>query len=129
MCSTGGGNSVLESVVDVALQTGTLGLVGYKDEEGGFAPGVVTKESVGLLKDVTGATAAEEANEMARDAARKEREARLQEREDIRAQTTAEQIRLSQQAGGVRSRAGAGTGVATGLQMSNLGGERDFLGL
>jgi len=126
MCSTGGGNSAFESFIDVALQTGTGGLLGFKDEKGGIGTGVIGDPLKKGLKDITGATAAEEANDAAREQLNEERAAALQEREDAKAQTAAEQLAASRRASSVRG----GTAATTGSRFSDLGGdERDFLGL
>ena len=125
--SSGGGNSFFESVLDVGLQLGTGGLAGYKSEEGGLGAGITGQPIVDITKEVTGASAAEEANKQARERFEQEKADRLTARGEAKAKTAAEQLTASRQAGGVR----AGTPSRTPTtRTSNLGGdERDFLGL
>jgi len=126
MCSTGGGNSVLESILDVGVQSGTLGLAGFKSDKGGLTPGVTGKPAIDVTKEITGAKAAEEATELAREQFNEEKANRLRERETAQAANASEQLRLSRQAG---SR-GAGGVTTTGTRASNIGDSgRDFLGL
>ena len=137
MCSTGGGNSLLESMADVALQTATAGFAGYKGDEGvGLGvKGKLAKKGVGAigegLKEVTGAAAAEEANKLARQQMEENKAQMLQERENLKAQNAARQIAASRQAASVRSTSTGPRGATTRTSLkSNLGGdERDFLGL
>lgn len=130
MCSTGGGNSFFESVLDVGLQLGTFGLVGFKDDEGGLSAGITGEPLVDVLKDVTGATAAEEANQLARQSMEEAKAAELQAREDARSQTAANQIAASRRAQALRTPSGTG---APSTSPSAIGGvtgdERDFLGV
>lgn len=118
------GGDTAEQIADVTTQLHTLGIVGF--EGGGFKKGVVTEAGISGLKEVTGAKAAEEANQMAREQLEKEKATAQQEREEARAQTAAEQLVASRQAGGVRR------GTVGGSFKSSFGGdtdERDFLGL
>ena len=101
--SSGGGNSLFESLVDVGLQVGTAGLVGVKSEEGGLSAGVTGKPVVKGVKDVTGATAAEEANKLARDRFEQERADIVTARGEAKSQTAADQLAASRQAGGARA--------------------------
>lgn len=140
MC--GGGNSFLEGLLNVGVQMATYGTVGYKDDRGGFGTGVTQQildgkkqgtelniealPGMGIIKDLTGASAAEDANTLARDQFEKKQAEALQNREDAKAQTAAEQLSISRQASSLRS----GRGTPTGSRFSNVGAdERDFLGL
>lgn len=126
MCSSGGGNSFIESLVDIGSQYFTYGTVGYKSDEGGISPGIVGQAAIDITKDLTGASAAEEANKLATEQFQEEKTAALQQREDAKAQTAAEQLSISRQASASR----AGGIRPTGSRSSGLGGEeRDFLGL
>lgn len=127
-----GDNNLLESILDITLQAGTLGTVGVK--EGKITPGVTGQMTVDVadalivdpLKDITGATAAEEATAESRRQFEEAEAAALEEREAAKAQTAAEQLAASRQAGSLRT---TGT-TTTGSRYSDLGGdERDFLGL
>jgi len=127
MCSTGGGNSFIESVVDVATQIGTGGLVGYKSDDGGLGAGLFGKPLVKGAKEITGAAAAEEANELARQQLEEERATALKEREEARAQTAREQLKASR--GAAASRRGGQTLTGTRTGAGTIGDEEDFLGL
>lgn len=125
MCSTGGGNSFFESVVDVVLQNATFGAAGFKSDEGGVGAGITGKPAINLVKEVTGANAAEEANEDARARFESEKDQALQDRSNAQAQNAANQLQASRSAGAVRSGS-----VPKTNRSSNLGSdERDFLGL
>ena len=79
------------------------------------------------FKDLTGATAAEEATELARETAEQEQADALTEREDAKALVAAEQLSISQQASSLRS---SGARDVSARGSSGLGGEEsDFLGL
>lgn len=124
MCG-GTGNSFLETLTNVVLQTGTLGALGFESDKG-LTPGITGEVVVDVTKELTGASAAEEANKLAREQFEEERATALAERETAKAQTAAEQLAISRQAGSVR----AGGARATGTRFSTLGGqEGDFLGL
>ena len=128
MCGSDSGNSVFESFVDIAAQTLSGGVVGYKSDGGGFgASGITTKG----LKEVTGAKAAEEANEMAREQAEEAKAQILKDREDAKNLNAADQLAKSRKASTVRSTATSRSSSSVGRSsINNLGGEeRDFLGL
>lgn len=127
--STGGGNSVLESIIDVAIQGSTAGLLGFSSDEGGLGTGIVGEAGVDVLKEVSGAKAAEEANEDARRRVDEER-ARIEEQtKQNQAQSAANQLAASRSAASARG--GVSTPSSTGQsRFSNLGSdEADFLGL
>ena len=123
--STGGGNSFLESALDIGINYFTGGYAGYKDDEGGVGAGVSTS----ALKEVTGAKAAEEANEDARKRFEEEKANALQKRKDNQALSARAELQKSRSAGnargGVKSSASKGNS-----RFSDLGtDEQDFLGL
>lgn len=124
--STGGGNSVLESALDIGINYFTGGFAGFKDDEGGAGLNGV---STSALKEVTGAKAAEEANEDARKRFDAEKAKADQDRKDAQATSARDELQKSRSAGnargGVRSSASRGNS-----RFSNLGtDEEDFLGL
>ena len=116
-------------IANVAFQGATLGLVGV--DEGGFKAGLtgqaIKEVTIDPLKDISGATAAEDANALAREQMEEEKASRLQAREDAKSQSAAEQVRASRSAGGVRT---STSGRTSGLTSAIVGeDERDFLGL
>ena len=137
MCSSGGGNSFLESIADVTVQAFTGGLAGYKDDQGGLGLGVTGKPmvegAIGGLKEITGAAAAEEANRDARKQMEDAKAQSLQERENAKAQNAANQLAKSRQAASVRKTTGrSSTGrVSAGASSVSILGEdeRDLLGV
>ena len=125
--SSGGGNSFFESLLDVGLQVGTSGIVGYKSDDGGLGAGIIGQPIVDVTKEVTGASAAEEANKQARERFEQEKADTLTARAEVKAQTAADQLAASRGAAGARA---GRTSTGTTSRASNLGGdERDFLGL
>jgi len=122
----GDAGDFLEKGLDIVTQLGTFGTVGFED--GAFGKGVTTKQVKSTLKDVTGATAAEEATEQARERFEEEKKAAGKQREEIKAQTARDQLVASRLAGGAR-RAGATT-AGKGKKSTSLGSDTsDFLGL
>jgi len=125
--SNGGGNSFFESILDIGTQALTGGLIGFESDKGGVSTGVTSDVAISGLKEVTGAKAAEEANAQARKQFEDEQKAALQDRENAKAETAANQLAASRQAGAVRSTTNTSRGGST---FSDLGSdERDFLGL
>lgn len=127
--STGSGNSFLESALDVAAQAFTGGAVGFKSDEGGIGAGVTGQAGVDVLKEVTGAKAAEEANEESRKRFEEEKANAEQKRKDNQALSARDELQKSRSAGnargGVKSSASKGNS-----RFSDLGtDEQDFLGL
>lgn len=125
MSSGGGGGDFFENIFNEGLNTFTnvfsAGTLGFKN--GGFQQGVATKAVYKGLKDVTGATAAEEANMLARQQFEKTAAQAEQDRLNAIQQNQNDQIRQSQLAGAAR------TSSRTTGRSSLLGGERDYLGL
>jgi len=131
MCKSDPAN-IVESVIDVGLQYATYGTVGFdKDSKFGLKKGVVTKGSIDGLKEITGAKAAEEANNMARQQMEEQRATTLNDRENAKKQDAANQLTLSNRAGGIRNQVNSSLSTSRGgNRYSTLGGEeQDFLGL
>lgn len=120
-------NNLIEDVVNVGVNTATFGTVGYKDGSLGTKYGVVSgtagRAVVDGTKVITGAKAAEDANEMARQQFEEQKLAAEQERQNMIVTKGREQMRASQLAGAARR---AGTNVTGNLLGTN---EKDFLGL
>lgn len=116
--------------VDYTAQMFTGGFVGYQDGKFG-ASGV----SSDMLKDVTGATAAEEANKLARQQFEEAKAEADAQRVEQQAQTGRDQIRQSQMAAAARSTASSRSANKATASSASGGGltlgedEKDFLGL
>lgn len=135
---SGGGNffeNLFADALNTGVQFGTRGLVGYKD--GKLTNGVTTdvlreagRATVYGLKEVTGANAAEQANELARQQMEEQRAAALAEREASQLQTAQNQMQQSNMAASIRGGNSTRTTGKAGQMGSFLGGaERDYLGL
>lgn len=113
----------------MGLQLSTGGLAGFKSDDGGLGTGLSGDVAVGALKDVTGATAAEEANADARKRFAEEKSAADKARKDAQSQSAADQLAKSRSASSARG--GISNPSSTGqARFSNLGSdEQDFLGL
>ena len=127
--STGGGNSFLESALDIGINVATGGGFGYKDDKGGVTWGEILGPTMEGIKEVTGAKAAEEANEDARKRFTEEKANAEQKRKDNQALSARDELQKSRSAGnargGVKSSASKGNS-----RFSDLGtDEQDFLGL
>lgn len=123
----GGGNSVFEQIIDVVVQSSTGGLAGFKSDEGGLAKGVTGSPLVDVVKEVTGAAAAEQANVDARKRFEEEKARSKKSRQEAKQQSAREQVTASRLAGAART---GGRGTDRGSRFSSLGSdERDFLGL
>ena len=121
--STGGGNSFL----DIAAQVLTGGVMGF--DEDGVKVGITAQPGIDVFKEVTGAKAAEEANEDARKRFEEEKANAEQNRKDNSALSARAELQKSRSAGnargGVKSSASRGNS-----RFSDLGtDEQDFLGL
>ena len=121
----------LEDIVNVVTQVSTAGLVGY--EGGKIGAGVTTKESFNVVKELTGASAAEDANKAAEKNLREQKALAEQDRKEQTAQHAKEQLIASKQAGGARrstSKKASAKGSIAPKAQTNLGSdEQDFLGL
>jgi len=128
---SGGGDPISKAVtnfIDISTQIATGGLAGFDDSNfGRGVTGDVIKEGV---KEITGATAAEDANRQARERFDEEKARALAQRKESQAQTARQQLIASRLAAGVRRGSKeAGTGT-TKSKSSTLGSdESDFLGL
>lgn len=130
MCSTGGGNSFFESLLDVAISLPSFGFAGYKSDEGGLTTGYSTNAIVNTGKELTGAKAAEEANDLARQEIQNAKDQALTDRENAQASNAADQLSKSRKAGNLRKTTGKSSTPGASSINSNLGqDERDFLGL
>lgn len=124
------GQDTVNDVVNIGTQIGTGGLLGYGDD--GFEMGYSSKLAYGAaeepLKEITGAKAAEEANELARKQIEETKAQAEQDRANAQNANAQRQLQLSRSAAATR---GGGSIRSTGLMSgNNLGSdERDFLGL
>lgn len=132
--STGGGNSGFESALDIVANAFTFGALGFKSDakdDGlfGVTKGVSTETAIGGLKDITGATAAEQANADATARFEAEKAATDKARKDAQSVSAANQLNKSRSA--ASSRGGVSNPSTSGQsRFSNLGSdESDFLGL
>jgi hypothetical protein len=128
--------NLTHDVLNVGIQGMTGGILGY--ENGKLSNGVTTnglkksgKETVSGLKEVTGAKAAEDANDMARKQFEQTKADAEQARLDSQAQIAASEMQKSKIAGAARNATAsrsANKGAAIGSY--SLGSdEKDFLGL
>lgn len=142
MCGSDGGKALGDLSLDVASQFLTGGAVSYKDGKfgTGLSQKVLSQTEQGtdlsfetlpgtkLLKDVTGATAAEEATAESRLRFEEEKADALKAREDAKAQTAAERLSASRKGASIRG--GTSSTSTSTSRSSSLGqDERDFLGL
>lgn len=126
------GGNVGEDILNVATNFLSVGLVGYDGENGGFdmSKGLVTKNATPIIKDITGATAAEEANADARARYEEEKANALREREQALNDNAVRQLQASRSGNSSRSATSTSNSRNGRASMfSDLGGERDFLGL
>jgi hypothetical protein len=120
---SGGKGNFFENVLNTYLQTQTGGMVEY---DKGFKGNVQNDVGLQIIKETSGAKAAEEANEMAREQFEEQKVAAEQDRNNQILQRGREQIQASQLAGAAR-RAGTNSNRSTGTVLGS--DERDFLGL
>lgn len=130
--------NLFSDVVNVGVQSATFGTVGY--ENGKLSNGVTTniakksgKGTASGLKEVTGAKAAEAANDMARKQFEDAQAQAEVDRKNTLAQNARDQVNQSQTAAGARASAtsrSTSKGTSTSGGSLSLGGdEKDFLGL
>lgn len=119
----------IDNTINAATQVSTAGTVGYKGGSFGTNKGVVTSGVKDVVKDITGATAAEEANKLARQQFEQAKADAEKARKDAEIQSARDQVTASRLAGGVRG--GISTVAPKGAsRFSTLGSdEKDFLGL
>lgn len=113
----------LDDLLNVATQISSFGLVGFGDK--GVKKGVVSDVGIKGVKDITGATAAEEANQMARDQFEQQTAATKQDRLNAQTANKNANIAASNGVGAMRS-----TGTKNNKSSSaNIGDVKDFLGI
>lgn len=118
--SGGVGNDPLDDLFNATAQIFTAGLVGY--DKNGFKGGA----SIGAVKEVTGANAAEEANKLAREQLEQQTAAANQDRQNAIAQNEKNAITASQAAGNA-TRRNRNTNNRT--SRTEIGDVTDFLGI
>lgn len=140
---SGGGNffeNLGNDLLNFGVQAGTGGWLSYED--GKIGNGVTTnafkstgQATVSGLKTVTGAKAAEAANEVARKQFEESKAASEKDRVETIAQNARDQVRQSQMAGAARATAASritakGSSATSGGGSLSLGDdEKDFLGI
>lgn len=112
---------VLNTGLNIVTNVGTGGLVGYDENGFSMSSGVLGAPVEKGLKDVTGATAAEEANKIAREQVEAEREQVMNDRKMQQQTNYRNQLAASRSASAARRRQAQASG--------GLGNEVDFLGL
>lgn len=113
----------LNEVADVAANIFTGGLIGVNDDDQ-LEAGIVARNTYQGLKDVTGATAAEEANNIAKQQIDAQKEA-LEEQKKQRIRTQQDRERqLSMAAKGTSTGGATGGGVSAEEQLAG-----EFLGI
>lgn len=122
MSSSDSGNSGLEDILNVATQFFTFGAAGF--ERGGITPGITGEPVVEGAKEITGATAAEEATALARERFEEEKGIAIEQRKEGKRQTARQQLIASNLAAGSRK-----GGNQTPGKTTSLGAEVDFLGI
>lgn len=125
--SSGTGSGILDDVVNGATQLTTFGLAGYGS--GGLKTGVTGTPAVAGLKDITGATAAEEANAQARDQFNQNTAAAATDRSNAQLQDQRNQIASSQSAAAAVATSSANPNNNTSGGKRITGDVSDFLGL
>ncbi len=133
MC--GGSNNVLEDIVSGVSQVATGGLVDLGP--GGAKKGGLLTFAEDVVKDISGANAAEDANKIARDQFEESQRQAKQAQEDARNRTARDQLQASRLAGSNRksgaSKSGSNKSKGGGgfnTNTTKLGSdEQDFLGL
>lgn len=110
-------------IANVGVQTVTAGTVGV--DRNGVKAGETTKG----LKEVTGARAAEKANEFARKQFEEQKSAAEADRLEAQKQQGRDQMVQSQKAGAARNATKNSVNKGTAIGGSNLGDQQDFLGL
>lgn len=116
------GNNFFDDVLDIVVQGSTFGLVGY-DGKGKVKAGTTGKPAMDVTKEITGAKAAEEANEQAREQFNKDVEAARKQREDMQWMNQQRAIANSNNASSARSM------KVDNKTVSKIGDTSDFLGL
>lgn len=124
--SSGTGVSLLDDIINISTQVGTLGTVGYGEK--GVKKGVVTDAAIKGTKEITGAKAAEEANAMARDQFEKSTKAAEQARLD--SIKVNERIQTATSNAATSTKSNSTNKTSSGKTASSITGDvTDFLGL
>jgi hypothetical protein len=121
---SGGGGNFFDNLLNTYIATQTSGMVTFKD--GGFKADAKKDYGLNIYKEISGAKAAEEANEMAREQFETQQANAIKSRNEAQWRAGRDDITRSNLAGRSRSAIGQnGNGGAL-----NLGSdEKDFLGL
>lgn len=122
--SQGNQTSFLDDALNILVQSTSGGIIGFGED--GFRKGVATDAALDATKELTGAAAAEEANNLAREQFEADKERLDQQRTNQLSENERRQVQLSRGAPGARTQ-GSSTGGNTSTSVSNL--EQDFLGL
>lgn len=129
MGSGGTGINAIDSTLDVVSNAFTLGTVGFGKEgfstDKGFYKEDVGGATVDGIKEVTGANAAEEANEFAREQAEEAKVQADNDRKTSIKQNERRQVSASRSAGRTRK----GSSNSSPNSSSTTGGGQDALGL
>jgi outer membrane protein TolC len=122
------GNNFFQDALDVVTNTlsGNYGLLGYDTKTGKMKAGALGKVLMDGTKEITGANAAEEANDMARKQYEDSVVKARQDRENMVAQNERKQIQLSNNAPSVSNK-GSKINQSKGAPL--VGDTSDFLGL
>lgn len=121
--SQGTGIGLIDETLNVGANVISGGLIGFNKE--GFKPGVTGKVVVEGTKEITGANAAEEANQIARDQYEDEVKRRDKQRADQVATDERRQISLSKSAGSARKT----SSLTSSSNQAGTAPTTDFLGL
>lgn len=121
--SGGTGIGFIDEGINVATNVVSGGTVGFGED--GFGQGVVTKEAIKGVKEITGANAAEEANKLARTQYEDQVQAARADRANAIATDQRNQLNLSNSATGART----GANNKSNNKTSVTGDVTDFLGL
>ena len=126
--------NVIHDVVNASIQGVTAGVLGYEDGKisNGYSTNIAKssgKAIVSGVKEVTGAKAAEQANDLARQQVAEAKAEAMKAREEAQARTARDQMTQSQVAATARN-ANTNKKSTAMLVGSQLGAdEKDFLGL
>jgi hypothetical protein len=126
---SGGGGNFFENVLNSYTQIMTAGVVQYNDK--GFKADLNDSVGMNTYKEMSGAKAAEEANEQAREQFEEQKANAATERQNALLQNANDQRKQSLMAGAARnttSKSTANKGQAVG-SFSLGGDEKDFLGI
>lgn len=120
--SEGTGSSFLDDIIDVGANIASVGLVGFNDK--GFRAGVTGRAGLDAAKEITGAAAAEQANELARQQFENDKARLEQQRVDSIKENERRQVTASRSAGRAR-----GNTSAAAANLSGASNQTDILGL